>query len=111
MPQPMCDMDLVGLNSNLPVNRDKRRFENPICVSPWRSASTAQAFIDILTEGEGDVGGVMQPGPAGLRGMPPYMLQIARPPTSLAILSTAILRSAAPEGCAIEFGCRDASKR
>ena len=30
-----------------------------------------QAFIDILTEGEGDIGGVMQPPPSGLWGMPP----------------------------------------
>jgi peptide/nickel transport system substrate-binding protein len=34
-----------------------------------------QAFIDILTEGVGDIGGVMQPPPAGLWGMPPEMLQ------------------------------------
>jgi peptide/nickel transport system substrate-binding protein len=34
-----------------------------------------QTFIDILTEGEGDIGGVMQPSPAGLWGMPPDMLQ------------------------------------
>ena len=34
-----------------------------------------QAFIDILTKGEGDIGGVMQPPPAGLWGMPPEMLQ------------------------------------
>ncbi len=34
-----------------------------------------QAFIDILTEGEGDIGGVMQPPPAGLWGMPPDTLQ------------------------------------
>ena len=34
-----------------------------------------QAFIDILTEGQGDIGGVMQPPPAGLWGMPPDMLQ------------------------------------
>jgi len=33
------------------------------------------AFIDILTEGQGDIGGVMQPPPAGLWGMPPDMLQ------------------------------------
>jgi len=33
-----------------------------------------QAFIDIITEGQGDIGGVMQPAPAGLWGMPPEML-------------------------------------
>ena len=34
-----------------------------------------QAFIDILTEEEGDIGGVMQQPPAGLWGMPPELLQ------------------------------------
>jgi peptide/nickel transport system substrate-binding protein len=33
-----------------------------------------QAFIDIITEGQGDIGGVMQPVPTGLWGMPPEML-------------------------------------
>jgi len=33
-----------------------------------------QAFIDILTEGRGNLGGAMQPPPEGLWGMPPEML-------------------------------------
>ena len=33
-----------------------------------------KAFIDILTEGQGDIGGVMQPPPEGLWGMPPELL-------------------------------------
>jgi len=34
-----------------------------------------KAFIDILTEGQGDVGGAMQPSPEGVWGMPPDMLK------------------------------------
>ena len=34
-----------------------------------------QAFIDIITEGQGDIGGAMQPPPEGLWGMPPDMLK------------------------------------
>jgi peptide/nickel transport system substrate-binding protein len=34
-----------------------------------------KAFIDILTEGQGDIGGVMQPPPSGLWGMPPDLLR------------------------------------
>jgi peptide/nickel transport system substrate-binding protein len=34
-----------------------------------------KAFIDILTEGKGDVGGAMQPPPEGVWGMPPDMLK------------------------------------
>jgi peptide/nickel transport system substrate-binding protein len=33
-----------------------------------------RAFIDIITQGQGDIGAVMQPAPAGLWGMPPEML-------------------------------------
>jgi hypothetical protein len=33
-----------------------------------------QAFIDILTLGEGDIGGAMQPPPEGVWGMPPEVL-------------------------------------
>src|SRR6202043_2586767 len=34
-----------------------------------------KAFIDILTEGQGDVGGAMQPPPEGVGGLPPDMLK------------------------------------
>ena len=34
-----------------------------------------QAFVDILSEGKGNVGGIMQPPPGGLWGMPPDVLQ------------------------------------
>jgi peptide/nickel transport system substrate-binding protein len=34
-----------------------------------------QAFVDIVTEGQGDIGGVMQPPPEGLWGMPPEILK------------------------------------
>jgi len=33
------------------------------------------AFINIITEGQGDIGGAMQPPPEGLWGMPPEMLK------------------------------------
>jgi peptide/nickel transport system substrate-binding protein len=34
-----------------------------------------QAFIDILSEGQGEIGGVLQPAPGGLWGMPPDLLK------------------------------------
>jgi len=34
-----------------------------------------KAFIDILSEGHGDIGGVMQPLPEGFWGMPPDVLK------------------------------------
>ena len=34
-----------------------------------------KAFIDIITDGQGDIGGVMLPPPEGVWGMPPEILQ------------------------------------
>jgi len=75
MPQAMCEMGPVGLNRNLIVNRDKPPFDNPDLRHAMALSFDRQAFIDILTEGEGDIGGAMQPPPAGSWGMPPDMLQ------------------------------------
>src|ERR1700722_11867933 len=75
MPQAMCEMGPVGLNRNLLVNRDVPPFDNPDLRHAMALSLDRQAFIDILTEGQGDIGGVMQPPPAGLWGMPPEMVQ------------------------------------
>jgi peptide/nickel transport system substrate-binding protein len=75
MPQAMCEMGPVGLNRNLLVNRDVPPFDDPDLRHAMALSLDRQAFIDILTEGEGDIGGVMQPPPAGLWGMPPDTLQ------------------------------------
>src|SRR6266853_853351 len=75
MPQALCEMGPVGLNRALIVNRDKPPFDNPDLRRAMALSLDRQAFIDILTEGEGDIGGVLQPPPAGLWGMPPDMLQ------------------------------------
>jgi len=75
MPHALCEMGPVGLNRNLIVNRDKPPFDNPDLRHAMALSFDRQAFINILTEGEGDIGGVMQPPPAGLWGMPPEMLQ------------------------------------
>jgi len=75
MPQAICEMGPVGLNRNLIVNRDVPPFDNPDLRRAMALSLDRQSFIDILTEGEGDIGGVMQPPPAGLWGMPPEILQ------------------------------------
>ena len=74
LPQALCEMGPVGLNRNLIVNRDKPPFDNPDLRRAMALSLDRQAFIDILTEGQGDIGGVMQPPPAGLWGMLPDVL-------------------------------------
>jgi peptide/nickel transport system substrate-binding protein len=75
MPQALCEMGPVGLNRGLIVNRDKPPFDNPDLRQAMALSLDRRAFIDILTDGEGDIGGVMQPAPAGLWGMPLDILQ------------------------------------
>ncbi len=75
MPQASCMMGPVGLNRALIVNRDKPPFDNPDLRRAMALSLDRQAFIDILTEGEGDIGGVLQPPPGGLWGMPPDLLK------------------------------------
>jgi peptide/nickel transport system substrate-binding protein len=60
---------------NLIVNRDKPPFDNPGLRRAMSLSLDRKAFIDILTEGQGDIGGVMQPPPSGLWGMPPEVLR------------------------------------
>ena len=66
-----------SVKTNLIVNRDKPPFDNPElrrrCLAIDR-----QAFIEILTEGQGLPGGAMQPPPGGQWGMPREMLEAAR---------------------------------
>src|SRR5438874_1779171 len=66
MPQALCEMGPVGLNRSLIVNRDKPPFDDPDLRQAMALSLDRQAFIDILTEGQGDMGGVIQPAPAGL---------------------------------------------
>jgi len=60
---------------NLIVNRNKPPFDNPALRRAMSLSLDRQAFIDILAEGQGDVGGIMQPAPSGLWGMPPDLLK------------------------------------
>jgi peptide/nickel transport system substrate-binding protein len=74
LPQAICELTPGSINRNLLINRDKPPFDNRDLRRAMALSLDRQAFIDIITEGQGDIGGVMQPAPAGLWGMPPEML-------------------------------------
>jgi peptide/nickel transport system substrate-binding protein len=59
------------VNRHLLVNREKPPFNNPDLRRAMALAIDRQAFVDTLTQGKGDIGGVLQPPPGGLWGMPP----------------------------------------
>jgi peptide/nickel transport system substrate-binding protein len=75
MPDAICEMAPIGVNRSLIVNRDKPPFDNPDLRQAMALSFDRKAFVDLVTEGQGDIGGVMQPPPEGLWGMPPEVLK------------------------------------
>ncbi len=73
-PQAICELKTNNATDNLIINRDKPPFDNADLRRAMALALDRKAFIDILTEGQGKIGGAMLPPPAGLWGMPPEML-------------------------------------
>jgi len=74
MPQAICEMTQGSINRNLIINRDKPPFDNPDLRRAMTLTLDRKAFIDIISGGQGEIGGAMQPAPAGLWGMPPALL-------------------------------------
>jgi peptide/nickel transport system substrate-binding protein len=64
-----------GINRHVIINRDVAPFDNLDLRRAMGLSLDRKAFIDILSEGQGDIGGVLQPPPAGLWGMPAEMLR------------------------------------
>jgi peptide/nickel transport system substrate-binding protein len=75
LPQASCELTALGLNRTLLINRERPPFDNRDLRRAMALAIDRKAFIDIIADGQGDIGGVMQPPPEGLWGMPPDMLK------------------------------------
>jgi peptide/nickel transport system substrate-binding protein len=73
-PEAICEVTPGGISRNLIVNRDAPPFDNPDMRRAVTLSLDRKAFIDIISEGQGDIGGVMQPLPEGVWGMPPEVL-------------------------------------
>lgn len=74
-PNAICEIKPQYVPRNLMVNREKPPFSDPKLRQALALAIDRKPFIDILTEGKGDIGGVMLPLPEGLWGMPPEVLK------------------------------------
>jgi peptide/nickel transport system substrate-binding protein len=74
MPQANCELAPGNVSRNLIINRDKPPFDNPDLRQAMALSLDRKAFINILTEGTGNTGGVMLPPPEGIWGMPPDVL-------------------------------------
>src|SRR5262249_52096479 len=74
-PQAQCDVMMDNNSRDLIVNRTVPPFDNLELRRAMALSLDRQAFIDILTEGQGAVGGSILPPPDGVWGMPPEVLQ------------------------------------
>jgi hypothetical protein len=64
MPEAICQSNPGSVNTNLIINRSAPPFDNPDLRRAMALGLDRKAFIDILTEGQGNLGGVLQPPPA-----------------------------------------------
>ncbi len=73
-PQAVCEIFSANVNRNLLVNRSAPPFDNADLRRAMSLSLDRKTFNDIINEGQGDIGGAMQPPPSGLWGMSPEML-------------------------------------
>ena len=73
-PQAICELTATNVSRNLILNPQKPPFDKPELRKAVALSLDRQAFIDIETQGKGDIGATMLPPPEGLWGMPPEML-------------------------------------
>src|SRR5215475_13639961 len=74
-PQAVCQIFSANVGRNLLVNRDAPPFNNPELRRAMSLSLDRKSFVDIITAGEGEIGGAMQPSPSGLWGMPADMMK------------------------------------
>ena len=74
-PKSVCVVEPTNVSTNLIVNRDSPPFNNPDLRKAMALALDRKAFVDILTEGQANVGGTMLPPPQGVWGLPPEILK------------------------------------
>jgi peptide/nickel transport system substrate-binding protein len=74
-PQAQCDLQPTGVARSLLVNRNAPPFDNPEIRRAMALSLDRQAFINILSEGQDKIGGLMLPPPDGIWGMPADLLK------------------------------------
>jgi peptide/nickel transport system substrate-binding protein len=73
-PQATCEVKPMNGRATLLVN-PAPPFDNPVLRRAMQLSLDRKSFIDILGEGQYDVGAVLQPPPEGIWGMPREMLE------------------------------------
>jgi peptide/nickel transport system substrate-binding protein len=75
LPQAICDLVIPNVSRNMLVNRNAPPFDNADLRRAMSLSLDRQAFVDIIADGQGAIGGVMQPPPEGIWGMAPYAMR------------------------------------
>jgi peptide/nickel transport system substrate-binding protein len=73
-PKAVCETVPWNIPRQLIINRDKAPFDNPELRRAAALTLDRKAFIDIISDREGSIGGAMMPPSAGGWGMPPEIL-------------------------------------
>jgi peptide/nickel transport system substrate-binding protein len=74
-PNAICVFGPMNVNENLIVNRERPPFDNADIRRAMALTIDRKAFIDILFEGQADIGGSLLPAPNGVWGMPEAMMR------------------------------------
>jgi peptide/nickel transport system substrate-binding protein len=74
-PQAICEMTAVNVPRTMLINPHAPPFDNPDLRRAMMLAIDRKAFVDIITDGVGHIGGTMLPPPEGVWGMPPDVLR------------------------------------
>ena len=74
-PNAVCEIVSWNIPRQMLVNRDKPPFDNPELRRAMALSLDRKAFIDIISDGEGTIGGTMMPPPAGAWGVSPEIVQ------------------------------------
>jgi len=75
LPTAACQVTSMNNSTNLILNRDAPPFDNPDLREALSLAMDRKAFIDILNQGDAQLGGTMQPTPDGVWGLPQDVLE------------------------------------
>jgi peptide/nickel transport system substrate-binding protein len=74
-PQATCSIGMASESIGMLVNRTVAPFDNEDLRRAMALTLDRKSFIDILGQGEGEIGGALMPPPDGVWGMPHEMLQ------------------------------------
>jgi peptide/nickel transport system substrate-binding protein len=74
-PSAICEIGPINVSTNLIINLENPPFNNIELRKAMALAIDRKSMIDIIYQGQGDVGGTMLPPPEGVWGMPPELLK------------------------------------